>query len=77
MKNMNARENTVKDLLERVDALKTLLARKNEELIHTRVKLARAKKDVDRLKDIVTYQRDRIVQLHSHDSGNESIKLTA
>lgn len=62
---MKRRYNDEQDLLERVDALKMLLTNKNEELIHTRIKLARAKKDVDRLKNIVTYQRDRIVQLHS------------
>jgi hypothetical protein len=51
-------------MAEAVNLLKAKLDKKNEALARTRLQLARARKEVDRLKNIVSYQRQRIIQLY-------------
>lgn len=54
-----------KKLLEQMIILQLKLEKKKEALTRTRDKLARARKNIKRLKGIVSYQRDRIIQLHT------------
>ena len=53
------------EMLARISELQSKLEKKNVALSKTRLKLARAKEDIKRLKGIVNYQRDRIIKLHS------------
>jgi hypothetical protein len=50
-------------ILGRMMQLQLRLEKKKEALSRAQLKLARAKKNIGRLKGIVTYQRERIVQL--------------
>ena len=47
-----------------IQALCDRLKRKTEDLSRARFRLRKAKIEITRLKEIVTYQRSRIVELH-------------
>jgi hypothetical protein len=47
-----------------VAELKMKLAKRNEDLSRARFRLRKAKAEIVRLKEIVTYQRGRILELH-------------
>lgn len=66
-KNENAGFRITEDeeMLARIAELQSKLEMKNFALSKTRLKLARAKEDIKRLKGIVNYQRDRIIKLHN------------
>jgi len=52
------------DLAAQNAELKKKLAKRNEDLSRARFRLRKAKAEIARLKEIVTYQRARIVELH-------------
>jgi len=45
-------------------ALKQKLKKRNENLSRARFRVRKAKAEISRLKEIVTYQRGRILELH-------------
>jgi hypothetical protein len=47
-----------------IQALSERLKRKTEDLSRARFRLRKAKVEITRLKEIVSYQRTRIVELH-------------
>lgn len=57
----NAKE---QDWEELVEELQEKLRKKNEVLAKTRMKLHKAKNNIQRLKSIVSYQRERILALY-------------
>ena len=57
--------NTTSDaLLQDNTLLKQKLKKRNEDLSRARFRLRKAKAEIARLKEIVSYQRARIVELH-------------
>jgi hypothetical protein len=52
------------ELLQENSVLRQKLKKRNEDLSRTRFRLRKAKAEISRLKEIVTYQRGRIVELH-------------
>jgi hypothetical protein len=60
----SANNATPDELLQENLALKQKLKKRNEELSRARFRLRKAKAEISRLKEIVTYQRGRIVELH-------------
>ena len=53
------------ELIGIVNALKEKLKKKHLDLTRTRERLNKAKTRIQKLKGIVTYQRDRIIELHN------------
>lgn len=58
-------DSSKEELVEMVAALHEKLKKKNEDITRTRHRLSKAKQKIRRLEGIVTYQRDRIIELHS------------
>ena len=52
------------DLLNEIQQLNEKLKKKTEDLSRARFRLRKAKVEITRLKEIVAYQRSRIVELH-------------
>jgi len=55
---------TQEDLVQVNSELKQKLAKKTEDLSRARFRLRKAKVEIARLKEIVSYQRGRILELH-------------
>ena len=55
---------TKEELAGEVTELKRKLAKRNEDLSRARFRLRKAKAEIARLKEIVSYQRGRILELH-------------
>ena len=55
---------TPEDLLNEIQQLNEKLKKKTEDLSRARFRLRKAKISITRLKEIVAYQRSRIVELH-------------
>ena len=60
LKNVNSEE-----LIVLVNDLTEKLKKRNQDLTRTRERLSKARLRIRKLKGIVTYQRERIIQLHS------------
>jgi hypothetical protein len=52
------------EMVNEIQALSERLKRKTEDLSRARFRLRKAKIEITRLKEIVAYQRSRIVELH-------------
>jgi hypothetical protein len=52
------------DLVNEIQQLNEKLKKKTEDLSRARFRLRKAKIEITRLKEIVAYQRSRIVELH-------------
>lgn len=52
------------ELIGIVEELKEKLKKRNQDLTRTRQRLSKARTRIQKLKDIVTYQRGRIIELH-------------
>lgn len=63
MKNDLSKAST-EDLLKEIQELQEKLKKKTEDLSRARFRLRKAKITITRLKEIVVYQRSRIVELH-------------
>lgn len=57
--------NSHEELVALVGALSVKLKKRNEDLTLARHRLSKAKQQIKRLEGIVSYQRDRIIELHS------------
>ena len=55
---------TTEELLTEIQELNEKLNKKTEDLSRARFRLRKAKIQITRLKEIVAYQRSRIVELH-------------
>jgi hypothetical protein len=55
---------TAEDLSNEIQHVKEKLKKKTEDLSRARFRLRKAKVTIARLKEIVAYQRSRIVELH-------------
>jgi hypothetical protein len=53
------------ELIGMINALNEKLKKKGQELARTRERLGNARSRIQKLKGIVTYQRDRIIELHN------------
>jgi hypothetical protein len=53
------------ELIDIVNDLRSRLKKKHQDLTRSRERLSKARVRIQKLKEIVTYQRDRIIQLHS------------
>jgi len=65
MKRRNLKEAPHDELIGIVNDLTEKLKKKNKDLTRTRERLNTARSRIQKLKGIVTYQRERIIQLHS------------
>ena len=61
----NLHLNSHEELVHLAASLSQKLKKRNEELTMTRHRLSKAKQQIKRLEGIVTYQRGRIIELHS------------
>jgi len=64
----------IKDLekdqrFEHVQVIKKKLERKKNELTKTKIKLLHTKERLSKLKEVVQYQQDRILELHRKSSN--------
>lgn len=57
--------NNSEELIAIVKDLKVKLKKKTEDLTRTRQRLSNARSRIKKLKAIVSYQRDRIIELHN------------
>ncbi len=57
-------EASVDELLETIEDLQLRLKKKTEDLTRTRDRLNKSRSTVKRLKEIINYQRQRILQLY-------------
>lgn len=62
-------EITVEELMEVIKDLEQRLKKKTEDLTRTRNRLNKSRSNVKRLKEIVAYQRQRIIQLYEAEPG--------
>jgi uncharacterized protein (UPF0305 family) len=53
------------ELIGIVNDLKEKLKKRNQDLTRTRERLSKARSRIQKLKGIVSYQRERIIQLHA------------
>jgi uncharacterized protein (DUF342 family) len=53
------------ELIGIVNELQEKLKKKNQDLTRTRERLSKARSRIQKLKGIVAYQRERIIQLHA------------
>lgn len=60
-------EASVDELLEAIHDLEVKLRKKTEDLTRTRDRLNKSRSNVKRLKEIINYQRQRILQLYDKD----------
>ncbi len=60
-------EASVDELLEAIHDLEVKLKKKTEDLTRTRDRLNKSRSNVKRLKEIINYQRQRILQLYDKD----------
>lgn len=67
MKKMQLDEVEQEELIEMVNDLQRKLKKKTSDLSETRVRLQRAKTTIQRLKETVNYQRERILTLYKDD----------
>ena len=58
-------QSTHEELIDLVASLTERLKKRNEELTLARHRLSKAKVRIKHLEGIVTYQRDRIIELHA------------
>ncbi|HPW63541.1 MAG TPA: hypothetical protein PLJ13_14685 [Cyclobacteriaceae bacterium] len=56
-------------LFEHVQVIKKKLERKKNELTKTKIKLLHTKERLSKLKEVVQYQQDRILELHRKSSN--------
>lgn len=66
-------ESQIENIIELVNELQLKLKRKNEQLTLSRRRLNKAKSNIKRLQGIISYQRERILDLHRSEN-NESNK---
>lgn len=62
------------ELLGVIEELRSKLKKKNELLVKTRAKLTSTRNKLQRMKDTVVFQRERILKLYSPDSEMERVK---
>ena len=67
MKVVIGEETTTDEMVVIIRELEGRLKKKTEDLTRTRDRLNKARGNVKRLKEIVTYQRERIIQLHENE----------
>ena len=63
--NKKIRMSTHEELIDMVANLSEKLKKRNEDLTLARHRLSKAKIQIKRLEGIVTYQRERIIELHA------------
>jgi hypothetical protein len=64
MKLVIGEETTTEEMIGVIRELEERLKKKTEDLTRTRDRLNKARGNVKRLKEIITYQRQRIIQLY-------------
>jgi DNA repair exonuclease SbcCD ATPase subunit len=67
MKKMQLDEVEQEELIEMVNDLQRRLKKKTSDLSDTRVRLQRAKTTIQRLKETINYQRERILTLYKEE----------
>ena len=61
----NTGHESQEELITLVNELYEKLKKKNQDLTRTRERLSKARSRIQKLKDIVSYQRERIIELHA------------
>ena len=77
MKDRELTETQIENLIELVDELQGKLKKKNLQLTVLRGRLNNAKRTINRLQGIVSYQRDRIVTLYKDDTIDQTLQIIA
>ncbi len=77
MKDRELTETQIENLIELVNELQGKLKKKNLQLTVLRGRLNNAKRKINRLQGIVSYQRDRIVKLYKNDVIDQALQLIA
>jgi hypothetical protein len=77
MKDRELTETQIENLIELVDELQGKLKKKNLQLTVLRGRLNNAKRTINRLQGIVSYQRDRIVKLYKDDAIDQALQIIA
>jgi hypothetical protein len=63
-------ETTTEEMVDIIRDLEGKLKKKTEDLTRTRNRLNKSRNNVRRMKEIIAYQRQRIIQLYEAESKN-------
>ena len=73
MKRRELTDSQIENLIEQLSELKEKLKRKNSQLTNARHRLNNARHTIKRLQGIVSYQRDRILELYGSEEVSADV----